>query len=75
MTDAGASLVRAELVITRYGHHVRTIDLGRQETGKRLVATVRCGLPVGTWNWRIVVHNAAGARGAGHPCALEVYPR
>jgi autotransporter-associated beta strand protein len=75
VTDAGASLVRAKLVITRYGHHVRTIDLGRQETGKQLVALVRCGLPVGTWNWRIVVHNAAGGRGAGHPRTLEVHSR
>ena len=75
MTDAGVSRVRAKLVITRYGHHVRTIDLGRRATGKRLVSLVRCGLPAGTWNWRIVVHNAAGARGAGHPHTLKVYPR
>ena len=74
-TDPATSTVRAKLVITRYGYHVRTIDLGSRATGKRLVTAVRCGLPAGTWNWRIVVHDAAGARGAGHPRTLEVYPR
>lgn len=75
VTDAGASTVHAKLVITRYGHHARTIDLGRQATGKRLVAIVRCGLPVGTWNWRIDVRDPAGARGVGQTRTLEVYPR
>ena len=75
VADGGASRVRAKLVITCYGQHVRTIDLGRQATGERLVATVRCGLPAGTWDWRIVVHDRAGARGAGHTRVLTVTPR
>jgi autotransporter-associated beta strand protein len=70
-----APTVRAKLVITRYGRHVRTIDLGKVSTGKRLVAVVNCGLPVGSWNWRVVAHDPAGARGAGHRRVLQVNPR
>ena len=75
VADAGTRTVSAKLVITRYGHSARTFDLGRQATGKRLVAMVRCGLPVGTWNWRIDVRDPAGTRGVGRRHALEVYPR
>jgi len=75
VTDAGASTVRAKLVITRYGQPVHTVDLGRQATGKRLVAIVSCWLPVGTWNWRLDVRDPAGVRGVGRRHALEVYPR
>jgi fibronectin-binding autotransporter adhesin len=75
VADAGAPTVRAKLVITRYGWHARTIDLGRVATGKRLSAIVGCGLPIGTWNWRVVVYDPAGARGAGRGHTLQVYPR
>ena len=75
VTDRATGTVRARLVITRYGHPARVFSLGRVATGEWLVAGVRCGLPVGTWNWRVVVRDLAGNRGVGHRRALEVYPR
>jgi hypothetical protein len=75
VTDRAAGSVRARLVITRYGQPARVFRLGRVATGKRLVAVVRCGLPVGTWNWRIDVRDPAGNRGVGPRHELEVYPR
>ena len=75
IADAGARTVSAKLVITRYGQPVHTYDLGPRATGKRLVAIVTCGLPVGAWNWRIDVRDPAGTRGFGLRHALKVYPR
>ena len=73
--DRATGTVRARLVITRYGEPARVFKLGRVATGKGLVTAVRCGLPVGTWNWRIDVRDPAGNRGVGHRHTLEVYPR
>ena len=73
VTDAGSSWVTAKLAITRYGVPVKQYDLGRIATGRQS-ATVTCALPVGTWCWRVVVHNAAGTRGLGGWHYLEVAP-
>ena len=74
VNDTAARMVDAKLAITRYGQPVIQYPLGLRETGKRLVASVTCRLGTGTWSWRIVAHDQAGARGVGSWHRLEVYP-